>query len=253
MTKQQRLPAPELIAFDCYRTLLTNNPADWAPTFAGIAKEQRLRLSGPELWTRWKAHEVHFRATRLDTNAPEASRRFKTYREAWASCFADVYAESGERGDPDAAAQICVGHMGRRPAFTETVQALQSLTGRVRLAVLSNADDAFLLPALSKLPLKFEAVMSSESARTYKPAPAIFAVLSARTGVPGPRTWYVGDHLNEDVRGSTEAGMTSIWVNRAGGEAYYAGQVGVGPDVPRPHAEIASLTEIVNLLDNSVK
>ena len=254
MTDRPRLQAPDVIAFDCYRTLLQNNPSDWEVMFDAIVDAQQLGIRGGELWTRWKAHEVKFRATRL-SRGPAGAPAFKTYRTAWSECFEAAFAETDTRGVGDAsnAAQRCIDHMARRLAFHETIGALQLLAGKVRLAVLSNADDDFLLPAIARLPVKFEAVISSEACQTYKPDLAVFNALGTRTGAASDRIWYVGDHLNEDVRGSTAAGMTSIWVNRPGGETYYAGQVGVAGDAPKPHAEVADLLGVASLFQVSTR
>jgi 2-haloalkanoic acid dehalogenase type II len=247
-----RLSRPGLIAFDCYRTLLQNDPADWESMFGEICREQGLPLSGHELWERWKKHEVRFRTTRLDMAHPEKSPPFKSYESAWAECFDRVFEDGVLKGDAAAASRRCVGHMARRPPFPETLKALTGLSGKVRTAVLSNADDAFLRPALARLPVKFEAAISSESAGWYKPAPGAFSTLAQRTGVTPDCIWYVGDHLNEDVRGSQAAGMTAIWVNRPGGAAYYAGQVGVETGASlKPDAEVSDLLGVVALLDKA--
>ena len=134
------LPHPDVIAFDCYRTLLQNDPADWERMFGDICREQALRLSGPVLWEGWKKYEVQFRAARLNLAEPEKSPSFKTYETAWAECFASVFAEVGLHGNPALAAKRCVEHMARRPPYPETAKALRTLSGRVKLAVLSNAD-----------------------------------------------------------------------------------------------------------------
>jgi 2-haloalkanoic acid dehalogenase type II len=244
------LPVPEAIAFDCYRTLLQNDPADWERTFGDISREQGLRISGKDLWDAWKKHEVHFRASRLDLDNPELSPPFKTYEAAWAECFDKAFADASLNGDPVRAARRCVEHMSRRPPFPETAKALRMLSGRARLAVLSNADEAFLRPALWQTGVRYAAVVSSESAQAYKPSPQAYGELLRLLGIQPERVWYVGDHLHEDMYGSSEAGMTAIWVNRPSGQGYYAGQVGLDPARRRePHAEVADLRELAGLLD----
>jgi 2-haloalkanoic acid dehalogenase type II len=241
---------PEVIAFDCYRTLLANDPADWESMFGEITSTQRLSIAPSELWTSWKRYEVRFRAERL---APALDGRlppFRSYRQAWTECFVSAFSELGVKADPDAAAARCIAHMAGRPALPATPAVLAALAGRCRLAVLSNADDAFLLPAISRLGVRFEAVVSSEAAGTYKPAPSVFAALTRRLGLAPRDIWFVGDHLNEDVRGSQAAGMTAIWVNPPAGGAYYAGQVGVDQrDRPTPDAEVADLGGLLPLFD----
>lgn len=246
------LPRPEVIAFDCYRTLLENDPADWEVMFGRITAEQRLGVSAAALWAAWKTYEVKFRSDRLAATPEGRPPPFRTYEQAWTECFVTAFEDLSVRADATSAARRCVEHLAKRPPFRETGSVLRTLAGRCRLAVLSNADDAFLGPATAQLDARFEVVVSSESARTYKPAPAIFASLVGRLGVAPGRIWFIGDHLNEDVRGSQDAGMTAIWVNRPASQGYYAGQVGISAGaVPKPDAEIADLNGLLSLFENA--
>jgi 2-haloalkanoic acid dehalogenase type II len=244
------LPCPSAIAFDCYRTLFQNAPADWERTFGEICLEQRLTVSGPDLWDRWKTYEVNFRATRLSPGPDGALPPFRSYRQAWGECFARVFKDLGARADPRAAAAACVRHMAARQPYPETAAAVAALAERTKVAVLSNADDDFLRPCLSALKSDFAAVVSSESARVYKPAPGIFLALLDRLDLEPRTVWFVGDHLHEDVYGSAAAGMSAIWINRPARDGYYAGQVGLTAGRQQaPHAEISGLLELLGLLD----
>ena len=246
------LPSPSAIAFDCYRTLFQNAPADWERTFGEICLEQRLSISGPELWDRWKKYEVDFRATRLAPGADGALPAFKSYRQAWGECFVRVFTDLGAGADPRAAAAACVRHMAARAPYPETAAAVAALAARTKVAVLSNADDDFLRPCLAALKSNFAAVVSSESVRSYKPAPRIFRALLDGLGLDPRAVWFVGDHLHEDVSGSASAGMTAIWINRPARDGYYAGQVGLAAGRRQaPHAEISSLLELLGLLDGA--
>lgn len=246
------LSRPKVIAFDCYRTLFQNDPSDWERMFGEVCRIQKLRLSGPELWERWKKYEVNFRTYRLNLDDVAKSPPFKSYRVAWSECFAWVFADTGAVADPAVASEMCIHHMATRPAFPETASALSALAGRVPLAVLSNADEDFLRPCLKQLPVRFKAIASSESAEWYKPAPAAFDALLRELQVAPSEVWYVGDHLHEDVHGSAAAGMAAVWANRPGAGAYYAGQVGLsGGRHIEPHAEISDLTDLIGLLDGA--
>ena len=60
------LRLPRAVLFDVYDTLFLNSPDDWIVAFDGICAEQRLPLSGHDLWTSWKRHEVRFRQVRTN-------------------------------------------------------------------------------------------------------------------------------------------------------------------------------------------
>ena len=95
-------------------------------------------------------------------------------------------------------------------------------------------------PLLATTGIRWTAVASSESAGVYKPMTAAFDHIAGLLGVSPSRTWYVGDHLLDDVFGSNLAGMTSIWVNRDARDFDGAS---------RPDAVISDLGGLVTLLD----
>lgn len=227
--------------FDVYDTLFLNAQDDWLVAFDAICREQHLAMTGPGLWSKWKRHEVRFREVRTNMADPARNPPFKSYEQAWAECFAVVFKETGVRGDAVLAARRSVEHMSRRPVFPDSGPALKALSGRARLGVFSNADEAFLKPLLANAGLDFEFVASSESARVYKPSPLAFRHLLTSMRVTGEDAWYVDDQLFDDVLGADRAGMTTVWINRSG-------RAPAG-DGPAPDATISDLRELVALLD----
>lgn len=244
-TPRITLPLPGAILFDVYDTLFLNSPNGWIAAFDAICAEQRLPLSGSELWTKWKRHEVRFRETRTNMADPAKTPPFKTYEQAWMECFALVFQEGGLKGDPATAAHRSVEHMGRREIFPDTLPAIEALNGRARLGIFSNADDAFLRPLLAAAGLKFEFVASSESARVYKPSPLAFQHVLGAMGIRGADAWYVGDQLFDDVLGADRVGLTTVWIDRTG-----QGRTGDGPE---PDATISDLRQLAALLDEAGK
>ena len=236
------LPAPEAIVFDCYDTLFKNPQSGWQEVIGKIADDQDLRVDGGELYREWKALEVQFRARRVNMANPQLAPPFMSYEEAWAGCFAEAFRSMGLDGDPALASRRCVEHMAARPPFPETIAALKALDGRCALGVFSNADDDFLLPLIATTGIEWAAVATSESARVYKPMTAAFDHIASLLDVCPSRTWYVGDHLLDDVLGSNQAGMTSIWVNRNSHE--FDGE-------SRPDAVISDLGGLTTLLDGT--
>lgn len=232
--------------FDVYDTLFLNDPADWRRAFQQISEEQGLDIQGPDLWARWKKFEVEFRARRTNMEDPDASPPFQSYESAWRECFEKVFERDGIPGNAANAARRSVTHMAHRNPFPETIRALSELSSRVPLGVFSNADDAFLRPMLDEhgLTSKFEVIESSESAGVYKPHPGAFRCMFEAMQVEPNRVWYVGDHLYDDVRGGSEAGVTTVWINRNGAKP--------GPEDTCPAHEINDLMDLVALFDRSV-
>lgn len=121
----------------------------------------------------------------------------------------------------------------RAKAYPEVTGVLAALDGVPR-AIVSNADDAFLKGILDRNGLTFDAVITSEFARCYKPHPRIFELALDALQVQPARVVHVGDSLEADVAGAARLGMRTVWVNRIGAHR--------GPGDPRPDAEIHDLT-----------
>ena len=166
-------------AFRCLKSRLSFSICTrlWCRTPEGsgaTASSQSLRRQGlnatPEqLWQSWHESEEQFRLRRTDPGLP-----FQTYFDAWADGFRLAFETMGLPGDADAATSRFFADLSRREPFPETPEALRELQAGYRIAVLSNADDGFLLPNLELLDFEFETVLSSEMARSYKPQPELF-------------------------------------------------------------------------------
>ena len=223
------------VIFDMYDTLVLNDRQRWFTTFREIIEEQRLDTDVDHLWQAWREADQEFQSTRLKPDAP-----FQTYRQAWREGFARAFNTLRVSGDPEAAVAKSITDLAIRSPFPETTQAVTVIQERWRTAVLSNADDAFLLPNLEFLGLQFEAVLSSEGARSYKPEPELFLKMVQRLRVNPEESVYVGDRQFEDVQGATGVGMNAIWINRL--------NAAPEPNLPKPAYQISSLLELPSLL-----
>ncbi len=229
------------VVFDMYETLVSNPEESWIDLFGVICRAQSLPVDPPTLYRRWKALEVNFRRVRLNLEEPEKSPPFKSYETAWRDCFVQVFSDMGLTGDPGAAAKAAIGSMGVREPFEETVSSVDALQRRWVTAVLSNADDDYLLPQLERLGLSFPVVLSSEMVAAYKPHPGPFRRVLKELGMTSNQVVYVGDNPFDDVKGAKGVGMGAVWINRHGKE--------LGQGVPPPDYEIRSLTELEQILE----
>ena len=225
------------VIFDMYETLVQNPHSLWRVGFEDIIQEQSLDTNPDILWKEWAPGEAEFRNSRVKPGVP-----FRSYYQAWRDCFIQAFNKLELNGDPDAATSSFIRYISRRDPYPETVEALKAVqTGR-RTAVLSNADDDYLMPNLELLGVQFEAVLSSEKARIYKPLPELFRKMLNMLSVTPEESIYVGDRQLEDVQGATAVGIHAVWVNR------YANPP--DPDLPEPAYQISSLLELPGLLEN---
>jgi 2-haloalkanoic acid dehalogenase type II len=225
------------VIFDMYDTLVRNEQHFWQATFEEVVREQDLDTTADRLWAEWRAVEKEFRLSRIKPGVA-----FKSYYQAWRESFAHAFAVLQLKGDAVAAAQQAIMDISRRPPFPETLEALGLIQPRWQTAILSNADDAFLLPNVARLGLPFAAVVSSEAAGCYKPQPDLFRDTLFRLGLSPQGAAYVGDRQFEDVTGASQVGMSTVWINRLG--------TSLDPTLPAPDYQISNLLELPRLLDD---
>ena len=228
------------VMFDMYETLAQNDTGMWIDTFREICQAHALNIEPRLLYQEWKSIEMVFRRERLNLEEPDKSPPFKSYEEAWRDCFFEVFRRLGLKGDAAAASKDAILHMGRRDPFQDAIEALPMIQARWKTAVLSNADDGYLFPLIDKIGWKFDAVLSSEGARAYKPLPSPFRQIMGQLGVGPDEAIYVGDTLYDDILGAKGVGMRAAWVNRH--------QATPDPRFPKPDYEVRSLTELPEIL-----
>ena len=228
------------VIFDVYETLAHNDSGLWIETFVGICRAQGLEIDPQFLYQEWKALEMLFRKERHNLEEPDKSPPFKSYEEAWRDSFRDVFSRLGLKGDAAVAVKDAARDMGEREPYQDALEVLPVIQARWRTGVLSNADDNYLFPLLATVGWKFEAVLSSEGARAYKPLPSPFRQIMGKLGIVPQEAIYVGDSLYDDVLGAKGVGMRAVWLNRHKSV----------PDaqLPKPDYVIQNLRELPELL-----
>jgi 2-haloacid dehalogenase len=191
----------EALTFDCYGTLV-----DWESGIlvalrtllgdaAGVADEDALL-------ERFGRYESQIEA------AP-----FRSYREVLrevARRFLDAYAVEPDPG----AIEAFAASVGAWPVFDDTVEALQGLGRRYRLAIVSNVDDDLFAGSASQLGVDWAEVVTAEQVRSYKPARAHFDEVLRRLELPVDRVLHVAQSLYHDIAPAKELGFTCAWVDR---------------------------------------
>ena len=277
-------PRIEAVAFDCYGTLIDFGDDAYARAYGTICTEQGLPLSDEVFYEKWMeiwrrlvsggviaattdavpgpnnpgplsetvtipAHPQHHNANGRVRPLSGPIPAFRTYREEWTEHFALCFEELGVHGDPAAGHEHLRRLLADAPAFDEARRTVEIVGRRLPVAVMSNADDDFLYPALAKNALTFPVVVSSEEARAYKPHISIFQRLSEELGVAPEGILYVGDSRLADVTGSKNAGMHAAWVNRGANEKGASDWAGTRRELTAPDVEVAGLDGLLDFLD----
>lgn len=229
------MPRITTVIFDMYGTLVQNPNDTNIQIFGNVIDQQGLMTTADKLWENWLPAEEEFQINRLDPDRP-----FQSYFSAWKDGFERSFATLELDGDPHAATQQFFRDISKRDPYPETNEALAEVQERYTIALLSNADDGFLLPNLELLEVGFDTVLTSEQAQIYKPRPELFQMILDQLGVSAGVTAYVGDRQLEDVQGPMDVGIHPVWLNRD--------QRPLDPDLPAPPHQISSLSQLPILL-----
>ena len=95
-----------------------------------------------------------------------------------------------------------------------------------RTGILSNGSPDMLEPLVLHSGLKFDAVLSVDAAKVFKPAPQAYQIAVEHFGVPKERIGFVSSNF-WDAAGAKSFGFTVYWINRAG---VAAERLGFQPD-----------------------
>jgi len=98
------------------------------------------------------------------------------------------------------------------------LDALEAQFPGIRFGLITNGDLAFQGEKLCRTGLggRVEHVIASGELGFSKPDPRIFAHACAVFGVAPDAAVYVGDRLRTDAIGAAAAGLTGVWLDRAG-------------------------------------
>jgi 2-haloacid dehalogenase len=196
---------PTIATFDCYGTLV-----DWEGGFGSFLYARALRQGdeepppGDELRERFEA--IQFELIQGD---------YRPYKEVLAETLRRF---CGELGWPAPSAEDetdVVRAMRSWQPFPDTRPALQQARNAgLRLVIVSNTDRDILEHTLRHLEVSFDAVVTAEDCRAYKPSPVPFEQALARIGEPPERILHVAFGFKYDIAPARRLGMRTAWVNR---------------------------------------
>ena len=220
----------EWVSFDCYGTLV-----DWetgiSSAVSNSLESYGIRKTGAEILELFADVEP----------VVQGSGEFKEYRVV----LREVMTLIGDRlGIRVAEADVdCLSNsLPHWPVFPDAGPALRALQQRYRLAIISNVDDDLFAGSARALGVAFDAVITSQQAKAYKPNSRSFELAETVMGVDKARWLHVGESLYHDVEPANRLGIPSVWVNRPdrGG--------GTRPTDAVPDLVVADLGELAGIL-----
>ncbi len=181
-------------------------------------------------------------------------RRYYLHREVFHEAFRLFAGSLGGAAEPDflewfyeAQRRLVVEQFSLRPGCRETLESLRA--EGLHLGVVSNIDDDYLMPMLSRSGLaeRLDAWTSSEEAGSCKPDAEIFARALSKAGAEPDETIFVGDSREHDIAGARALGMETVLVVEQGATPPGAG-AGAAAE---PHHEITDLCQLLPIARGS--
>jgi 2-haloacid dehalogenase len=123
----------------------------------------------------------------------------------------------------------------RLAPFPEVPHALERL--HLKKAILSNGSPDMLEPLVRHSRLRFDAVLSVDEVKVYKPAPQVYELAVRRLGVPKEAIGFVSSNC-WDALGAKSFGFTVYWINRSNAPVDALGFM--------PDAQVKSLAELAD-------
>jgi len=126
--------------------------------------------------------------------------------------------------------------------YDDVRETLDLLKPNYRLALITNGASDTQRGSIRALGIEqmFDAVIISGEIGIQKPDLSVFRLALSKLRVEAKNAWHVGDNLRQDVGGAQSAGLTAVWLNRAG--------VARKENDPEPDCTIRSLRELHSLL-----
>jgi 2-haloacid dehalogenase len=218
------------ISFDCYGTLI-----DWEsgilPALRGVlgSHGQSQSLSDAAILELYGEFE-----------AKAESGPYQSYRDVLQSVvrsFADRFHFEAS------SAEIRSLHESLHAwlPFPDTVAALRKLQTRYKLVVISNIDNDLFAETRKHLDVEFDAVITAEQARSYKPSINNFQMALRRLALSPDRLLHAAQSVYHDLVPARSLGISTIWVNR---KSARPGIGAVRASVGQPEVEVPDLASL---------
>lgn len=217
----------KLLSFDVFGTLISVREGSYDAFRSILGEYGRADVDVVAFWEYWEERNItHYWET------------YRPYKEICALSLGEAFSHFGVHGDPGAISRYFDAFTGFQ-LYPDVLPALESLSRRHRLAIVSNIDNDLL--AATPLQREFDLVCTAEKARGYKPDGTLFRYLLDHAGVPLGEILHCGQSQFTDLVGGKPLGLTIAWINRR--------NVKLSPSVPKPDFELPDLASLPPLIE----
>lgn len=219
------------ISFDCYGTLIEWE-AGILPAMRGVLGRHGRTLTDAAILELYGEFE-----------AEAESGAYQSYRDVLQSVVRALAERLGFTHGPADISSLSES-VPSWPPFPDTVAALLQLKRRYRLAVISNIDDDLFAETRKHLGVEFDAVITAEKARSYKPSLNNFKLALSALAIRPENLLHVGQSIYHDVLPARSLGISTVWVKR---KSARPGVGAVRAAEGRPDLEVPDLATLATL------
>jgi len=202
----------KIIAFDAFPIF------DPRPIVASI--ESAFPGQGITIWNAWRTRLFEYQWLRA------LGGQYENFMHAANASLEFVAMDIQLNLDPDIRNEILNEFMNLKP-WPDAAESISQLRSQgVKLVFLSNMTEQMLLRGLEDSILQdhFDAILSTDSASTYKPAADAYSIVLDRYDVSREEVLFVA-FAGWDVAGAKWFGYPTFWVNRAGATLEQLGEI----------------------------
>ncbi len=227
------LKSVDAIFIDFYGTVSSGDREIVEQVCSRVVEDLDLPMSASEFAIEWGEHFFAM----LDLSNRSG---FRTLHECELVSLGLMFQSRDRQVDPAPYVADLEAYWAAPPLYDDALEFLAGAS--LPICCVSNADTAPLHQAIEKHGLKFDAVVSSEDAKCYKPGAGIFDRALDALNVSADRVVHVGDSLHSDIDGAQQRGIQAVWLNRQS----RIHDIGIAS----PDHTISLLTELSELLDS---
>ena len=203
----------KIITFDCYGTLI-----DWESGMLAALKPL-LANHGVDL----EDEQILIKFAQFESEQEKGE--YKKYREVLKAVVRQFGEQFSFKPSLDEQNSLPDSIKNWQP-FPDTVEALQLLKRRFKLAIISNIDDELFANTAYHLGVELDYVITAEQVKSYKPALKNFKLAIERVQHPPEQILHAAASVYHDIVPASSLGLATVWVNRR------ANQKGSGAALP---------------------
>jgi 2-haloacid dehalogenase len=216
----------KLLSFDVFGTLISVRDGSYCAFERILREAASAHIDVKAFWEAWE-----------ERNIKAYWSPYRPYKDICEDSLAATFEEFGVKGRPQTISYYFEA-FSNFELYPDVVDTLSRLSGRFKLAIVSNIDDDLL--AMTPLKRSFDLVCTAERAKGYKPDGSLFRYLLSSAGVARAEILHSGQSQFTDMVGAKPLGIAVAWINRR--------RITLSPEVLRPDFQFSDIQSLIPLV-----